>query len=70
MGDIKTDDVGTDIMHISNALNELGAAGFATSPVVADFASRIGGVGITLGLTSGQVLGLSATLQELNVSER
>jgi len=66
--DMQSDNVGQDIMHISNALNELGAAGFATGPVVADFANRIGGVGITLGLTSGQVLGLSATLQELNVS--
>jgi len=66
--DIKTANIGDDILHISNALNELGAAGFATSPVVADFAGRIGGVGITLGLTTGQVLGLSATLQELNVS--
>lgn len=66
--DIKSDNVGEDIMHIGNALNELGAAGFATAPVVADFANRIGGAGIPLGLTSGQVLGLSATLQELNVS--
>lgn len=66
--DIKSDNIGEDVLHISNALNELGAAGFATAPVVSDFAGRIGGVGITLGLTTGQVLGLSATLQELNVS--
>jgi TP901 family phage tail tape measure protein len=66
--DIQTDDVGTDVNFISNAINELAAAGVATGPVVADLANRIGGVGIQLGLSSGQVLGLSATLQELGVS--
>lgn len=68
MGDIKSDNVGEDLMHIGNALNALGSAGFATSPVIADFANRIGGIGIPLGMTSGQVMGLSATFQELNIS--
>lgn len=66
--DIKSDDISADLLHIGNAINELGAAGFATGPVVSDFANRIGGIGIPLGLTTGQVLGLSATLQELNVN--
>jgi len=66
--DIKTNKVDQDLLHIGNAINELASAGAATGPVVADFANRIGGVGISLGLTSGQVLGMSATLQELNVS--
>lgn len=66
--DVKSDQVDKDLMQIGNALNQLGASGAATGPVVADFANRIGGVGITLGLTSSQVLGLSATLQELNVN--
>lgn len=66
--DIKSDNVAEDMLHIGNAINELGAAGFATGPVMADFSNRIGGVGISLGLTSGQVLGMSATLQELNVN--
>jgi TP901 family phage tail tape measure protein len=66
--DVKSDHIETDILHIGNALNVLGAEGLATSPVVADFAGRIGGVGIQMGLTSGQVLGLSATMQELNIS--
>lgn len=66
--DIKSDKVDQDLLHIGNAINELASSGAATGPVVSDFANRIGGVGITLGLTSGQVLGLSATLQELNVS--
>jgi TP901 family phage tail tape measure protein len=69
--DLKTENVADDMLHIGNAINELGATGAATGPVVADFANRIGGVGITLGLTSGQVLGLSARMQELNInSER
>ena len=66
--DIKTGKVDQDLLHIGNAINVLASSGAATGPVVSDFANRIGGVGITLGLTSGQVLGLSATLQELNVS--
>jgi TP901 family phage tail tape measure protein len=66
--DIKSENVSDDLLKIGNALNVLGAEGSATSPVMSDFAGRIGGVGIPLGLTTGQVLGLSATLQELNVS--
>lgn len=66
--DVKSDNVADDMLHIGNAINQLASAGAATGPVVADFANRIGGVGINLGLTSGQVLGLSATLQELNVN--
>lgn len=68
LSDMKTGNIADDMMHLGNAINTLGAAGFATGPVMADFASRIGGVGIPLGLTSDEVLGLSATLQELNVN--
>ena len=49
LGDIKSTNVADDLMIIGNALNTLGAAGFATSPVIADFANRIGGVGIPFG---------------------
>lgn len=66
--DLKSSNVQMDLLHIGNAINELGAAGMATGPVVADFANRIGGYGIQAGLTSAQVLGLSATLQELGVT--
>ena len=66
--DIKSDDVGTDIGFISNAINALASAGVATGPVVADLANRIGGYGSQIGLTSGEILGLSATLQELGVT--
>lgn len=66
--DIKSTRIDEDMMRIGNGLNYLEAQGAATAPVMADFSSRIGGVAIPLGLTSGQVLGLSATLQELNVT--
>lgn len=68
LADIKTKNVSQDLLNIGNALNVLGAEGSATSPIISDFAGRIGGVGIPLGLTSSQILGLSSTLQELNVS--
>jgi TP901 family phage tail tape measure protein len=66
--DIKSDNIGDDIGFIANAINKLAQEGVATAPVVGDMANRIGGYGIQIGLTTGQVLGLSATLQELNVS--
>ncbi len=67
--DIKTQDVGDDMLHIGNAINVLESAGAATAPVIADFASRIGGVAIPLGLTTPEVLGLSAALQEMQISQ-
>lgn len=66
--DIKTDNAADDLLKLGNALNYIGAKGSATSPVMADFASRISGIGIPLGLTSDEVIGLSATLQELNIN--
>jgi TP901 family phage tail tape measure protein len=66
--DLQTANVSEDLLRIGNAVNALGMAGFATAPVVIDFANRIGGIGGALGLTSDEILGLSATLQELNVT--
>ena len=66
--DIKSDKIDQDLLKIGNAVNELGAAGLATGPVVVDFAQRISGLTSTLGQGAGDVLGLSATLQELGVS--
>lgn len=65
--DIKTGDYATDVSHIGNALNTLGAEGLATAPVVTDIANRIAGIGQTFGLTSGQILGTAATFQELGI---
>jgi len=68
LDDIRTKDPAKDFLNIGNALIELGNAGLATAPVVSDFATRIGAVGISLGLTSGQVLGISASMQELGLT--
>lgn len=68
LSDIKSANIGDDLLHIANALNELGASGIATSPVLSDFATRMGGMGISLGMTSGEVLGLSAVMQESAIS--
>ena len=65
--DTKTGDISKDLLKIGNALNVLGASGNATSPVITDFSKRISGVGIPLGLTTSQILGTSAALQELGV---
>ncbi len=65
--DIQTGDVEGDLLRIGNALNVLGAEGLATAPIVSDFAGRMGGVLIPLGLGTDKVLGLSAALQELAV---
>jgi len=65
--DLKSGDISDDMLRIGNAINDLGAAGMATAPVLVDFANRIGGVGINLGLSSAQVIGLSATMQELGI---
>jgi len=67
--DIKTDDVSADLLSIGNAINILGANGNATAPVVSDFANRIAGIAIPLGVSTDKILGLSATLQELGVNQ-
>lgn len=65
--DFKSDNVEQDMLKIGNAINVLGSEGMATGPVITDFANRIGGVGIPLGLSTGQVLGMSAAMQELSI---
>lgn len=66
--DVQSDNIQEDILEIGNAINVLGAEGAATGPVVADFASRIGGLAGPLGVSAGDILGMSATLQELQVN--
>lgn len=68
LSDIKTDNVGDDILHIGNAINVLGAEGLATGPVVADITNRIASAGQVFGVTAGQSLGLAAAFQEMGIS--
>lgn len=65
--DFQTDDFATDMLNLGNALNQLGATGMATAPVVTDFATRMSGVLQQFGVSTGQTLGLSAAMQELGV---
>lgn len=55
------------ILNIGNALNVLSADGAATSPVISEFATRIGSISDVIGLSAADVLGFSSTLQELAV---
>lgn len=66
--DIQTSNVADDYLKLGNALNVAGASGAATADVVQDFAVRIAGTSRALGLTSGQILGLSASMQEAGVN--
>ena len=68
LGDIKTENVGQDIVRIGNALNFLEAQGVASGATIADFTGRIGGVATTLGVASGKIIGVSTTLNELNLN--
>lgn len=67
LNDLKTENYGDDVLHIANALNVLGAEGLATAPVVVEFATRMSGVMQTFGVSSGQILGLSAAMQEMGI---
>lgn len=55
-------------LNIGNALNVLSASGAATAPIITDFSTRIAGIASTLGVTGGEILGVSATLQELGTN--
>ena len=65
--DSQTSDISNDFLRIGNALNVLGATGAATADVVADISQRIAGGAGSLGLSSAQIFGISAALQELGV---
>lgn len=58
---------GEQLNVIGSAINELGAAGAATGPVIADFTTRMGALG-DMAPTLAQTMGLGAALQELGVS--
>lgn len=64
----KTGNMQTDLLQLGNAINELGATGLATGEVIVDMSNRISGGTAILGSSAGNILGLSATLQELGVS--
>jgi TP901 family phage tail tape measure protein len=62
-----TKELQENMMHIGNAMTVLSQNGLATADQMSAFSSKIGGTAIPLGATQGQILGLSATLQELGI---
>jgi TP901 family phage tail tape measure protein len=60
-------DAGEAILRIGSAINELGAAGSATGPVIADFAQRMGQLG-NLSPQIAQTMGLGAAFEELGLT--
>ena len=66
--DIQTANVADDYLKIGNALNNLGVRGTATADVVADIASRFAGTARALNVSTGEILGLSAAMQEASIS--
>jgi hypothetical protein len=62
-----TDNISDDVLSLANAEAVLAQNGIATADVITNIASRIGGYGKNAGLSSGQVLGLAAATQELNM---
>ena len=56
------------LLNLGNALNVLAANGSSTAPVITDFAGRISALAIPLGVSQGEILGLSATMEELGVT--
>lgn len=67
-GELRSDHIDVDLLHIGNALQVLAQNGVATAPVVTDFAQRIGSAGTVYGMTAGQVFGLSASYQEMGIT--
>ena len=57
-----------NLLSLGNGLNVLAANGAASANGITDFSTRIAALGIPLGLTVGEILGISASLEELGVT--
>lgn len=66
--DIEGTNIGDRITHIANALNVLEASGVATAPVISDFSARIGRALVPLQVGSDKIMGMSAAMEEMNLS--
>ena len=56
-----------NLLNLGNGLNVLAASGNASAQGITDFAGRIAALAKPLGVTNGEILGISATLEELGV---
>lgn len=57
-----------NFQFIGNALNELANNGAASAGEIADVATRIGGAGKAIGLTQGDILGVSSAIIEMGIN--
>lgn len=57
-----------NLLSLGNGLNVLAASGAASAGGITQFSSRISGLATPLGVTAGEILGISATLEELGVN--
>lgn len=57
-----------NFQFIGNALNELANNGAASAGEIADVATQIGGVGKAIGLTQGDILGVSSAIIEMGIN--
>lgn len=67
--DLKSDKPADDLMYMANALNELSAQGASTVPVMVNMSNRMAGVLSNMKVTTGQIFGMSAAMQELGIAE-
>lgn len=57
-----------NLLNLGNGLNVLAASGASSAQGITDFAGRIAALAKPLGVTNGEILGISATLEELGVT--
>ena len=57
-----------NLLSLGNGLNVLAASGAASAQGITDFSGRIAALARPLGVTSGEILGISATLEELGAN--
>lgn len=57
-----------DIRGMASALVALGNDGASSEAQILEFAQRLGGAGLTVGMTSAEVMGLGATLANLGIN--
>jgi TP901 family phage tail tape measure protein len=57
-----------NLLNLGNGLNVLAASGASSAQGITDFAGRIAALAKPLGVTNGEILGISATLEELGVN--
>lgn len=66
-GDKERFGVEQSLLKTGSAINELSQSCSASAPYIADFAKRMGGVGVQANLTVSQIIGLGAVLDSLGL---